>query len=434
MKTTAAKAAKAPAAERIAHMRDPVRRGAGLGQGVLQLQRAAGNGAVNSLLGGLEPSLDDGVLLLEGPAVDALLSSSNARAAARGNQIAGERGAFNGSEGRRRLAHEAAHVLQQRSNGLAEGTPEEIEADADRYADARVAGLPARVAYQSPVDWHFDDKTDKLPDVSNQFKYETRKVGKETVKTVSGRLWKPGSVKTHRDPDEQRRVSSGTGEDAGHLIGNRFGAAGGEKNLSRQNWMQNRYGTFKDLENQWADKLGRGYSIIASVSDYFKEGEERPYKRVVVWTEVTPDGKQQDFRMTYGNFESVRSREAQAKKEEAKQGEAPKPEAKKAEAKEGGAEAENAANPPPRPLLSSRFPPTFAPDAPANQAANDPVFPRVANCGSAPHQIALPGSSRAADRHRPAWPGGSGRGKGLACRRGGRRGREGYSERYLRRN
>src|SRR5437870_2937171 len=55
-------------------------------------------------------------------------------------------------------------------------------------------------------------------------------------------------------PDAQKKMAGGTGDDAGHLIGNRFGAPGGRENLSPQNWKANRFGTYKDLENLWARK------------------------------------------------------------------------------------------------------------------------------------------------------------------------------------
>jgi hypothetical protein len=56
------------------------------------------------------------------------------------------------SPGRRLIAHETAHVLQQTTRGLPAGTAREAEADADAYADAALAGHPVRVRWSRPVE------------------------------------------------------------------------------------------------------------------------------------------------------------------------------------------------------------------------------------------------------------------------------------------
>jgi len=91
----------------------------------------------------------------------------------------------------------------------------------------------------------------RKPDISGNFHFETIDRAHYVYKIGSGQLGVPGTVKTHRSKSEQSKVSSGTGDDAGHLIGDRFGAPGGAKNLGPQNWIQNQYGTFKQLENTW---------------------------------------------------------------------------------------------------------------------------------------------------------------------------------------
>jgi hypothetical protein len=91
----------------------------------------------------------------------------------------------------------------------------------------------------------------RKPDISGNFHFETIDRAHYVYKIGSGQLGVPGTVKTHRSKREQSKVSSGTGDDAGHLIGDRFGAPGGAENLGPQNWIQNQYGTFKQLENTW---------------------------------------------------------------------------------------------------------------------------------------------------------------------------------------
>lgn len=150
-----------------------------------------------------------------------------------------------------------------------------------------------------------------LPDISKNFTFKSYLQGDDLIKEASGRLGVPGKVMTHRHQASQRLVSEGLGEDAGHLIGNRFGAPGGVENLSPQNWMQNRYGTFKNLENSWAEKLQNGIGIEVNVKDVYKAGETRPWRRIVEWTEIHPNGGRISDRLDFLNTHSQRSRNAQ---------------------------------------------------------------------------------------------------------------------------
>ncbi|MDZ7637376.1 MAG: DNA/RNA non-specific endonuclease [Bryobacterales bacterium] len=150
-----------------------------------------------------------------------------------------------------------------------------------------------------------------LPDISRNFTFRSYKHGDDLIKEAGGRLGVPGTVMTHRNEAAQRLISEGIGEDAGHLIGNRFGAPGGVENLSPQNWAQNRFGTFKKLENQWADKLKNGIGIEVNVKDVYKPGETRPWRRIVEWTEIQPNGGRITDRLDFLNTHSTRSRTAQ---------------------------------------------------------------------------------------------------------------------------
>ena len=146
-----------------------------------------------------------------------------------------------------------------------------------------------------------------LPDISKSFRlppiYEItgRSGRKYKVKEASGRLGRPGHVKVHRKEYQQRKVSGGSGDDAGHLIGDRFGPPGDARNLSRQNWRQNQGGgTFHDLENAWDAKLQQGVDIRVEVRDFTpveqaakaaKPEHYRPLYRKVEWTETTLSGQ-----------------------------------------------------------------------------------------------------------------------------------------------
>jgi hypothetical protein len=152
-----------------------------------------------------------------------------------------------------------------------------------------------------------------LPDISKQFKLYTQKFPGKDHKIAEGWLGVPGHVKTHRSKSQQRKVSSGTGDDAGHLIGDQFGAPGDARNLSLQNWRANQGGgTFHDLEGRWADKLQKGYKIRVKVTDIADAGNPRPYHRQVEWIEVAPDGRtQMKRRLDFVNTHTEKSRAAQ---------------------------------------------------------------------------------------------------------------------------
>src|SRR5512140_335748 len=124
-----------------------------------------------------------------------------------------------------------------------------------------------------------------LPDVRGQYTFvQTIRNGK-TYKQAYGWLGMPNAVETHRSPSEQRKVAGGSGDDAGHLIGNRFGSPGGAANLSLQNWKANRYGTYHWLEDEWASKRLKGIDIWVQVTDIFRPNETRPFMRNVQWIE-----------------------------------------------------------------------------------------------------------------------------------------------------
>ncbi len=149
------------------------------------------------------------------------------------------------------------------------------------------------------------------PDVSEQFRTNTFERNGRTYVETTGRLGQPGEVQTHRDPSAQARVSRGTGDDAGHRIGDRFGAPGDESNLAQQNWRANRNGTFKQLENRWAAALKDGVQIEAKVTDITRAGETRPFMRRAEWTETHPDGSVTHHELDFANTHTPESRSKQ---------------------------------------------------------------------------------------------------------------------------
>jgi hypothetical protein len=153
---------------------------------IMTLQRAAGNGAVSQLLQPeatrSEPSVHPGsgkgkplsaaqrsqlersagllpsIFIQNSYSAQASLEAANAYAAARGSEIRSEPGAFAGARGTFRLAHEVAHVLQQRAPHLPATSPEGAEVDADRFAQAAIIGRQATVQVSTPVGWAYDKK------------------------------------------------------------------------------------------------------------------------------------------------------------------------------------------------------------------------------------------------------------------------------------
>ncbi len=149
-----------------------------------------------------------------------------------------------------------------------------------------------------------------LTDVRGQYKFQTFTRDGKTYKQAHGWLGMPQQVATHRSASEQRKVAGGTGDDAGHLIGDRFGPPGGAVNLSLQNWKANRYGTYKDLENAWAAKRLAGADVYVQVTDISRLGELRPFMRNVQWIELA-NGRETRSAVDFANAHTPESRAAQ---------------------------------------------------------------------------------------------------------------------------
>lgn len=161
-----------------------------------------------------------------------------------------------------------------------------------------------------------------LPDISHHFHFRPYTEGSYRFVEGTGKLGIPGKVLQHRSPSAQRALSEGTGDHAGHLIGNQFGAPGGGLNLGLLNANINTYapkvqqvwagqgGSYLKLEQQWEQKLKNGYGIEVRVRDRYRVGEERPIARHVEWTETTPKGGTSRHSLDFLNATSPQSRAA----------------------------------------------------------------------------------------------------------------------------
>jgi hypothetical protein len=162
-----------------------------------------------------------------------------------------------------------------------------------------------------------------LPDISHHFRFEEYVQGGHKIVEGSGKLGVPGKVLQHRSPSAQRALSGGTGDHAGHLIGNQFGAPGGGKNLGLLNANINTYapkaqqhwagqgGSYLQLEKTWEQKLKNGYGVEVRVRDRYRLGEDRPIARHVEWTEIHPNGGRSKHSLDFLNTTSPQSRAAQ---------------------------------------------------------------------------------------------------------------------------
>lgn len=150
----------------------------------------------------------------------------------------------------------------------------------------------------------------KRIDISATFKFSgPRQKGKWTVREAEGTLGVPSRVVNPSSATARRKLSPGTGDDAGHLIAGRFGA-GATQNLGLQNWVANRSGSWYKMEDDWAAKLEAGYGIRVKISEFSYLGESRGAWRRVEWTEVWPTGRISVHSLDFANTTSVNSRKA----------------------------------------------------------------------------------------------------------------------------
>ena len=135
---------------------------------------------------------------------------------------------------------------------------------------------------------------DERIDISDSFftRYMLADQGDTMIAQTAGELGVPGQARPQRDQSAQATLSHHFGDDAGHRLGNQFGAPGTLDNLALQNRVMNREGgTWYELESEWREKLmGQGIRVFAVVEDYTPRGSFRPDRRIAKWIEVAPDG------------------------------------------------------------------------------------------------------------------------------------------------
>ena len=126
-----------------------------------------------------------------------------------------------------------------------------------------------------------------LTDISAQFLFKQWTQGNFSYKEASGELGVPGTVVTHRIVADQRTMSGGTGEHAGHMIGIQYGAPGDVRNLGLQNPNTNTFapkalqaafqghgGSYHDLESRWTAMLKQGSKVRVTVRDKYHKGKK----------------------------------------------------------------------------------------------------------------------------------------------------------------
>jgi hypothetical protein len=140
---------------------------------IAALQRALGNRGASKLLpyianASIDPEDLDVIERLRihtAPHAASVADDAGAQAFAVAYDIVFAEGMFasGSASGRRLLAHEIAHVLQQTTEGLPVASPQKAEADADAYAADVVAGRPAHVECSTPVRFAAQKKELDIP-------------------------------------------------------------------------------------------------------------------------------------------------------------------------------------------------------------------------------------------------------------------------------
>jgi hypothetical protein len=97
---------------------------------------------------------------------------------------------------------------------------------------------------------------------------------------AEGPLCNPNRIENeHRSTSAQKRIAGGTGDHAGHLIGNQFGGPGGDENLVRMCPTLN-LGKWKRMENQLVG-LTKNNSVRVVVTVHYKGNSTKPAKFTV---------------------------------------------------------------------------------------------------------------------------------------------------------
>lgn len=137
----------------------------------------------------------------------------------------------------------------------------------------------------SPTSWIDPFGLDRVVEKVGNREYIFDRDSRGRTVRAEGPLSNPNRLTyTHRDPSAQRRVSSGTGNHAGHLIGNQFGAPGGEINLVQMCPRLNLSG-WKKMENELV-RLTRNNRVRVVVTVHY-DGDSTVPSKFTVDAEIT---------------------------------------------------------------------------------------------------------------------------------------------------
>lgn len=148
-------------------------------------------------------------------------------------------------------------------------------------------------------------------DVRNQYTFTlpTMDAAGRESRTARGWLGIPSRIRKHdRDSKAHRAINKDFPDDhAGHLIARDFGAPADARNLDPQNAVMNSWGTYRDLEHDWANLLELGYGIEVEIEVVGRPGKtnntapQRPDRRRARWTLIAPNGTRTEHEKSLGD-------------------------------------------------------------------------------------------------------------------------------------
>ena len=132
----------------------------------------------------------------------------------------------------------------------------------------------------SPLEWVDPYGLDQVTTTVGNRDYVFDRDARGRTVRAEGPLCNPNRIENeHRSTSAQKRIAGGTGDHAGHLIGNQFGGPGGDENLVRMCPTLN-LGKWKRMENQLVG-LTKNNSVRVVVTVHYKGNSTKPAKFTV---------------------------------------------------------------------------------------------------------------------------------------------------------
>ena len=132
----------------------------------------------------------------------------------------------------------------------------------------------------SPLEWVDPYGLDQVTTTVGNRDYVFDRDAQGRTVRAEGPLCNPNRIENeHRSTSAQKRIAGGTGDHAGHLIGNQFGGPGGDENLVRMCPTLN-LGKWKKMENQLVG-LTKNNSVRVVVTVHYKGNSTKPAKFTV---------------------------------------------------------------------------------------------------------------------------------------------------------